>query len=210
MTVVAAMITDELIVCMGDGRVNSFKHVIVDDERVKMFALTPLAILLPANGAPDNIDEIMDILAEMFSKYDTKEVSGVMEMFIHYCEGNVEISDPKITPVFTLAGYDIEADVHVPKLYSIRFVDGRWRAYQPPEGENFILMGAMGPELRELIRGSGISSESTPMQADKVLLSVLAVAEEHAADMVGGKTTLWHLSPNELKKLTDQEIADLR
>lgn len=210
MTMVGAFVAEDGIVLIGDGRVNSLEKEIIKDDQVKLFQLSDLSVVLPANGASNNIDYIMDVLRKENELSSIVYVDHVTKQFMEYCEEWVETNRPHLTPIFTIAGYNFVSGIYRPKLYSVCFENNKWELYTVDNSvQKYIAYSPRSQQIHDhidtLLKDTSDFSVSNMI---KISLSALELSKNLNPQAVGGETSLWTLLPNRgLIKLNGEEIS---
>lgn len=210
---VAALMAKNSMVFIGDGRVTSFDGNVIDNSMVKLFELSPLAVLLPANGASDNMEKIMATLKGLYENRGVVNVNNVVSKFVDYCNEYVSKTPIERVPLFTLGGYNLLPNgSYEPKIYLIQCDGEEWNAFETKGDNAFIAQGAKGEKIREFLAIELEKAASkTIYQRNLLALRALALAESLSPEYVGGKTSLWNLKPGlPLRKLPISEINILK
>jgi len=214
MTMVGVFIADDGMSFIGDGRVNSMEGEIISDTQVKLFELSPLCVLLPANGASDNIDHIMTTLRVLYQREGIQSVDRIATRFLEYCKEYVEISEnTSIMPLFTLAGYNyLASGGYVAQVFFIKYEQQDWQVYLLNQDESKFVINS--PQ-RQGIEGYVIDQypqRSHDLEGmNQLAIDTLRLSEFNASRSVGGRTTLWNLQPpNPIQRVTPQKISALK
>lgn len=212
MTLVAALIAKDGMVFISDGRVNSLDRKIIKNDQIKQFELSPLAVILPAGGASDNIEYIMSFLKRFFAAQNITNVNDVILRFVAYCEDNVDTVPSELTPVFIVAGYNLlPAGEFEPKIYYVSFKDGSWGVGAAVGTNTFIAQGAKGDVVRDFLADK-YSNDVDGTLHNRILLALQSIelAKRHSPESIGGQTSLWSLQPpNSIHKYSQKEVVEL-
>lgn len=209
---VAALIADNGMAFISDGRVNDLDHKIINDEQVKLFELSPLAVVLPAGGASDMIDSLMTVFKGVFTTSGIVNVDDVAMHYLKYWQERITLEGEGY-PVFTIAGYNLlPTGDYEPKIYVMQFLDGIWELGIPTNGEKFITIGSVISEPKAVLRDEySRRSDASLLLRNKAALRALKVAEELKPEHVGGQTSLWNLKPGfAIRKFPQSEINRLK
>lgn len=214
MTMVGAFIADDGIAFIGDGRVNSMAGEIISDTQVKLFELSDICVLLPANGASDNIEQIMRTLRTLNVIEGLRSIDRVANSFLEYCRQYVEtVPGGRVNPIFTLAGYNFLSDgSYVPHIYVLQYERGEWQVYALNRQEShFIVNAPRRSELEEYVINEASKRGNSLEAANQLAVDALLLAERQSPQAVGGRTSLWNLvPPDPISKLSYQKISALR
>ncbi len=213
MTVVASLIAENGIAFVSDGRVNDFNENIIEDRQVKLFELSPMTVLMPANGAADNMEFIMSALKGIFEHGKLVYLNDIATQFLLYCRVNVVTEPIDRVPLFTLGGYNLNNDgTYEAKIYLIQFNGIDWEAFESKGNDTFVAQGASGDTIRKFLSEEYTVSKDKTLNARNILaLKAIEIGEKNSPQYVGGQTSLWNLNPTTgLRKFTNAEINKLR
>lgn len=213
MTMVAALMAQDGMTFVSDGLVNDFDGNTIEDKQVKIFELSPLAVLLPANGASDNMETIMSTLKGLYEHGGVVNINDVTIRFAEYCNQYVAMTPMERVPLFTLGGFNLLPDgSHEPKIYLIQCNGEKWEVFETRGEDSFVAQGAKGELIRKfLAEGFQKATSKTTHQRNLLALRALALAEKESPEYVGGQTALWNLKPGlPIRKFPQSEISKLR
>lgn len=205
---VAGLITDEGIVCIGDGRSTDLKGAHLSDKEVKLFRLSSHCVCMPANGLPQNIDTVMHTLQAIFKNHNFVYVDDIARKIIDFCKISFQTDKykPEDMPTFTLVGYVRDGQ---PKLYDVRYHDNQWGIFEP--SHPFMLNGYTRQDAIDILLDGYEQSRHSLQKASILALKAMRVAMENNPQHVGGQISLWQLLPaGSMFVLSNNEIVSLQ
>jgi len=200
MTMVAALIGNDGIVCIGDGRVRDEHGNIIPDE-LKLFELSQACVALPDGMVFEGISEVFGILRDIFTESRVEEASDIASLAAEFFEeGESQNGRPTNPYGMIIAGYDHDK----PVLWRIESKDWKPRRVPPYD------IGGLSMEASQIFsREYDLTSKDIKKLNILALKAMKFTIRRYSSD-VGGDIALWNVKPNErIRKFEKSVIRKL-
>lgn len=204
MTLVAAIIADDGITVIGDGRVKNVISEVETDKQIKLFELSSQCVMLPSGHFFDGAEMGVELMRTSLRDRNITSVNTITSLVVRSFKENMgyDTEDPY---ALLFAGYDKTADgTYLPYIYTAEstdwviklapkpyLADGHPRtAYQVFDDQ----YQSIDKKLRNINR-LALRAMNNTMQAD---------------NDIGGDIALWNIKPgNRVIKKFDKNGVDI-
>jgi 20S proteasome alpha/beta subunit len=208
MTLIEALIAEEGIIAITDGRAVNDDDSLHDDDQEKIFQISPSTVMMIAGGVNKDIGDWASWVAAMLAVSKIVDVTAAATHLHGGFTYNPNQGWVTSESTILIAGYDTSGSSYTMRLYAIQNQEG-WKLFKL---KNPYFAAGMHSIASELLNNNYEKTDKDINSLSSLALKAMratANSKEYKKS-VGGTIALWHVLPGQpIKKLTPKEIASL-